>query len=128
MGTGTFFSKVASVDPLAQALHLPGANKYAQQQASADAGTSAYGPYTGVAPTLAGANAGYAANGPGATPGYTPWAPTQQGGLFGNMQRFASGAGATSLNPANALGGGSSWVNPANNPVSGGVQSKVGGG
>lgn len=95
MGSGTFFSKVASADPLAQALHLPGANKYAQQQAQQQAGASAYGPYTGAAPTLAGANAGYAAGGPGSTPGYTPWAPQQQSGFFGNMQRFASGTGST---------------------------------
>jgi hypothetical protein len=99
MGTGTFFSKVASVDPLAQALHLPGADKYAQQQASSNAGTSAYGPYTGVTPTLAGANAGYVAGGPGANANYTPWTPAQQGGLFGAAQRFASGAGATGFNP-----------------------------
>ena len=122
MGTGTFFSKVASVDPLAQALHLPGADKYAQQQASQNAGTSAYGPYTGVAPTLAGANAGYAAGGPGSNAGYTPWTPTQQGGLFGGAQRFASGAGSTIINPAGATG--SSWINPVTNPVSTGVQSK----
>ena len=71
MGTGTFFSKLAGYDPLAQALHLPGSNKYAQQQASQAATQSPYaqGPYTGVTPTLAGANAGYAANGPGATAG-----------------------------------------------------------
>jgi len=124
MGTGTFFSKVASVDPLAQALHLPGADKYVQQQASQNAGSSAAngGPYTDITPTLAGANAGYAPGGPGSNAGYTPWTPTQQGGLFGEAQRFASGAGSTIINPAGAAG--SSWINPITNPVSTGVQSK----
>lgn len=76
MGSGTFFSKMASYDPLAQALHLPGSNKWSQQQASQAATQSpnAVGPYTGITPTLAGANAGYAANGPGATTG-VPTAP-----------------------------------------------------
>jgi hypothetical protein len=74
MGTGTFFSKLAGYDPLAQALHLPGSNKYAQQQASQAAGNmgAQTSPYAGVTPTLAGANAGYVAGGPGSIPGTAP--------------------------------------------------------
>jgi hypothetical protein len=74
MGTGTFFSKMASYDPLAQALHLPGSDKWAQQQASQRAGSmgAQTSPYAGVTPTLAGANAGYVAGGPGSIPGTAP--------------------------------------------------------
>lgn len=91
MGTGTFFSKMASFDPLAHALNLPGANKYEQLQASNAAGNSSRGPYQGITPTLAGANAGYAAGGPGSNPNYTAWKMPQIGNGF---QRFAAGAGA----------------------------------
>ena len=109
MGTGTFFSKMASYDPLANALHLPGANKYAAQQASQDAGRSAYGPYTGVTPTLAGANAGYAPGGPGANAGYTPWTPT---GLSG-LQKFAATSGQVTPNPYGwQSAGGQAGTNP----------------
>lgn len=72
MGSNNFFSKLASMDPLAQALNLPGAHKYAQQQARDEAGKAGAsgGAYTGVDATLAGANAGYAPGGPGATVGW----------------------------------------------------------
>ena len=92
MGSNNFFSKLASVDPVAQAFHLPGSQSYKQGQASAQAGASAQvgGPYSGVTPTLAGANAGYAPGGPGATVGWRPWAPTGPSGLMGFMQRAAS--------------------------------------
>jgi hypothetical protein len=96
MGTGTFFSKMASFDPLAHALHLPGANKYEQLQASQAAGNSSRGPYQGVAPTLAGANAGYAAGGPGSNPNYTPWTmPT----IGNGWQRFAASQGSKMASP-----------------------------
>ena len=100
MGSGTFFSKLASVDPLAQALHLPGATKYRQQAARNDAGTSGGGPYAGVTPTLAGANAGYLPGGPGANEHWQQWAPHAPGGALGFAQHFASAVGGTTPNPA----------------------------
>jgi hypothetical protein len=78
VGSNNFFSKLASYDPLAQAFNLPGSGKYAQQQQQNAAGASSAGPYAGVAPTLAAANAGYAPGGPGSNPGYVG-APTQPG-------------------------------------------------
>jgi hypothetical protein len=98
MGSDNFFSKIASVDPLAQALNLPGAHKYAQSQAQDAAGqTDANGgAYTGIAPTLAGANAGYAPGGPGATPGFTPTQPAPgafQQGILGAMTKGANLSG-----------------------------------
>lgn len=93
MGAGTFFSKVASVDPLAQAVHAPGANKYAQEQAQEANSTGAVGPYAGVTPTLAGANAGYAPGGPGSNSGYQPFTVHAPGGFFGTMQRAATLSG-----------------------------------
>ena len=65
MGTDTFFSQLAGKDRLANDLGLPGADKYAQ----AHAAWQTQGPYTGVGATLAGANAGYQAGGPGAVVG-----------------------------------------------------------
>jgi hypothetical protein len=73
MGSNNFFSKLASYDPLAHALHLPGANKYMQSQATAAAGTSGGGPYAGVAPTLAASAGGYAPGGPGSNPDWKPF-------------------------------------------------------
>lgn len=105
MGSGTFFSKVASVDPLAQALHLPGSNKYAQQEAQDANSTGAVGPYAGVAPTLAGANAGYAPGGPGANANYQPFVAKQPGGIFGTAQRFSAAVGGTTPSPDTALSG-----------------------
>jgi len=100
MGSGSFFSKLASYDPLAQALHLPGAGKYMQQQATNAAGQSGGGPYAGAAPTLAGANAGYAPGGPGSNPGYTPFVMPQVGSGF---QRFAANQGSISPGLAGSL-------------------------
>lgn len=101
MGSTNFFSKLASVDPLAQALHLPGSNKYAQAEASQDAGTSAAngGPYSGKTATLAGANGNYAPGGPGSNEGWQQWAPTAPGGIFGAAQRISSAVGGTTPNP-----------------------------
>lgn len=72
MGAGTFFSKVASDDPLAQGLDLPGAHKYQQQSVNAENQNpnAVTGPYAGMTPSLAGANAGYAPGGPGANANY----------------------------------------------------------
>jgi hypothetical protein len=56
MGVTNWFSQLASHDPLANKLNLPGAHGYANWQ-HPSGGTS--GPYAGVAPSLAGANAGY---------------------------------------------------------------------
>jgi hypothetical protein len=105
MGAGNFFSKFASVDPLAQALHLPGAGKYAQSEANTANEQSGGGPYAGVAPSLAGANAGYAPGGPGANASYHPFQAQAPGGLFGAAQRFSSAVGDTTPNPA-----GGSWT------------------
>src|SRR5579859_5779110 len=96
MGTGTFFSKLASYDPLAHALHLPGASKYEQLQASQANGNSSTGPYQGVTPTLAGANAGYAAGGPGANQGYVPWTMPKIGSAWLN---FAASQGSKMPSP-----------------------------
>lgn len=108
MGSTNFFSKLASVDPLAQALHLPGSTKYAQQEANDANSTGAVGPYAGVTPTLAGANGGYAPGGPGSNPDWKPFAAQRPGGLFGFAQRAAAVAGDTTPNPAdgNYLSGG----------------------
>jgi hypothetical protein len=92
MGSDNFFSKIASIDPLAQALDLPGAHKYAQSQAQDAAGQTDTngGAYTGVNATLAGANAGYAPGGPGSTPGFAPTQPTAGNALFGRLQGAAN--------------------------------------
>jgi hypothetical protein len=95
---GSFFQKMASYDPLAHALHLPGANKYEQQQASAANGRSGGGPYAGVTPTLAGANAGYAPNGPGANAG---WQPFKMPTIGNGWQRFSASQGNVAPNPWN---------------------------
>lgn len=104
MSSDNYFAKFASIDPLAQALHLPGANKYVQSQASQNAGTSAAngGPYTGITPTLAAANAGYAAGGPGSNTQWQQWAPSNPGGVMGFLQKGAASSGSTTPNP---LGG-----------------------
>jgi len=68
VGSGTFFSKLAS-NPLFQDLDLPGSHKY-QDTLGVQVGPNT-GPYTGVNATLAGANGGYSAGGPGATVGAT---------------------------------------------------------
>ncbi len=95
MGNSNFFAKLASIDPLAQALHLPGAHKYAQAQAQRAAGQTDTngGAYTGIDATLAGANAGYAPGGPGSTPGFVPTQPDRVGGLFGALQKGANLSG-----------------------------------
>ena len=99
MGSDNFFSKLASVDPLAQMLHLPGSGKYAQSQLERANEAPDSGPYNGVAPTLAGANAGYAPGGPGANPNYKPWQIQRPGGIFGTAQRLAGTAGEITPNP-----------------------------
>jgi hypothetical protein len=94
MGSTNFFSKLASADPLAQALNLPGAHKYAQAQAQ-DVQTNP-GPYAGQTPTLAAANAGYApgSTAQGATPGWTPNQATSPGNaFFGLLQKAANVSG-----------------------------------
>jgi len=98
MGSDNFFSKLASVDPLAQALDLPGAHKYAQSQAQDAAGQTDTngGAYTGIQASLAGANAGYAPGGPGATPGFMPTQPTGGAftrGILGDMTQAANLSG-----------------------------------
>ncbi len=107
MGSDNFFSKVASVDPLAQALHLPGSNKYAQAVAQRNAGATDTngGAYTGIAPTLAAANAGYVPGGPGAPAGWTQQnSGSSPGGLFGFGMRNAGTVGRASLDTLAATG------------------------
>lgn len=83
---GQFFAplqKLASHDPLAGALNLPGSHTYANYQNNRlmNVPNSINTPYGGVAATLAGANAGYQAGGPGARPGAVnvPIMPTYTG-------------------------------------------------
>jgi hypothetical protein len=107
MGSSNFFSKIASVDPLAQALDLPGAHKYAQAQAQNMQSNA--GPYAGTTPTLADANAGYAPGTKDAAQGWTPNQGLQGGGLFGLLQKnanlvgnsmpYRSGSGAVPTGP-----------------------------
>ena len=98
MGSTNFFSKLASVDPLAQALNLPGAHKYAQAQAQ-DVQTNA-GPYAGTTPTLADANAGYAPGSKDALAGWTPNQATTPGNsLFGFAQHAANLSGNVTPQP-----------------------------
>ena len=100
MGSSNFFSKFASIDPIAQSLHLPGSQKYREQEMQDANSTGSVGPYAGVTPTLAGANGGYAPGGPGANASYTPFHAQMPGGLFGDAQRLASATAAASVNPA----------------------------
>jgi len=111
---GSFFTKLASVDPIAQALDLPGAHKQAQAQAQDAAGQTDTngGAYTGINPTLAGANAGYAPGGPGATVGFAPTQPTPGNSLMNFFQKTANFAG----NNPGALG----MVSPYNKATTGG--------
>ena len=92
MGSTSFFSKIASVDPIAQALDLPGAHKQAQAQAQRNAGQTDTngGAYTGIGATLAGANAGYAPGGPGAPAGWAPTQPVSNSGIFNTLQKGAN--------------------------------------
>jgi hypothetical protein len=109
MGGNNFFSKIASVDPIAQALHLPGYNAYAKAQANAHLPGS-NGPYSGIAPTLAGANAGYAPGGPGSNPMWRQPQPWHQGGLLGALQ-----GGATQFGNVMDVGGNTPLL-PTTNP------------
>ena len=78
---GSFFQKVASVDPIAQAFNLPGSKSYVNSQIQSHMGSTT-GPYAGVTPTLAGANAGYLPGGPGAIAGWQAPQPWHQGGFL----------------------------------------------
>jgi hypothetical protein len=94
MGSGTFFSKLAG-NPLFQSLDLPGSHKY-EDTLPVQVGPNS-GPYAGA--SLAGANAGYAAGGPGSEPG-VGGAPTvygaagqghgSPGGIFGFQNKVFS--------------------------------------
>ena len=93
MGSTNFFAKLASIDPLAQALNLPGAHKYAQAQAQ-DVQTNA-GPYAGQTPTLAASKEGYTPGSTalGAQAGWTPNQASGSNGLFGKLQGAANLSG-----------------------------------
>lgn len=127
MGSNNFFSKLASYDPLAHALHLPGANKYMQSQATAAAGQSGGGPYTGAAPTLAAATAGYVPGGPGSDPGYKPFVmPTVGTGWQRFSQTFnndpiaaAAGAAGATNNGMPGISGGGPPPSVSGNPNAG---------
>lgn len=101
MSSTGFFGKLASVDPLAQAFNLPGSHDYANAQIRAHMPSTA-GPYSGQAPTLAGANAGYLPGGPGADPMWRQPQPWHQGGLLGAMQGVASAMPSAYASPAAA--------------------------
>lgn len=90
MGSNNLFARAASIDPIAQALDLPGAHKYAQSQAQ-DVQTNA-GPYAGQTPTLGAALAGYVPGDTahGATAGWTPNQNTGGPGFMGSLQRGAN--------------------------------------
>ena len=90
MGSDNFFSKFASIDPIAQALDAPGAHKYAQAQAQ-DVQTNA-GPYAGQTPTLAASKEGYTpgSTAQGAVAGWTPNQASTSNGLFGILQKGAN--------------------------------------
>jgi hypothetical protein len=99
MGNSNFFAKAASIDPLAQALNLPGAHKYAQAQAQ-DVQTNA-GPYAGQTPTLAASKEGYTpgATNVGAAPGWTPNQNNGGWGLLGKFQGAANVSGNATPQP-----------------------------
>lgn len=123
MGAGTFFSKIASYDPIAQALHLPGASSYVNyEQAKADeAQPGAHsGPYQGVSPTLAAAQAGYAAGGPGSNSQWRPYTAAPNVANFFQRAASAPAAGTPATNP---------WGGGSISPVSGinAAASQVGG-
>jgi len=104
MGSTSFFSKFAATDPIAQALGVPGANKYKQAQAQAAAGQTDTngGPYTGIAPTLAAANAGYRPGGPGAPVGWAPTQPSAPSGIMNLMEKNANFSGNVNAPARNA--------------------------
>lgn len=110
MGTGTFFSKVAS-NPLFQSLDLPGSHKYTNS-IPVQVGPN-QGPYTGVAPSLAGANAQYRAGGPGSNPG------------VGNTPSFYGPAGEGHGNAPGFWGTTNSVFSPFNS-ASMGIPTKIG--
>ena len=101
MGGDNFFAKLASADPIARTLGLPGANKYAQAVAQRNAGATDVngGPFQGIAPTLAAANDGYTANAAGAP---ANWQQVNLGsspsGIFGFAQKAANLSAATNPN------------------------------
>jgi hypothetical protein len=98
MGSTNFFAKLASVDPLAQALNLPGAHKYAQAQAQ-DVQTNP-GPFAGQTPTLAASKAGYTPGTPGAQVGWTPNQATTPGNaIFSKLQGAANLSGNATPQP-----------------------------
>jgi hypothetical protein len=97
VGSSNFFSKIASIDPLAQALNLPGAHKYAQAQAQAVQTNP--GPYAGQTPTLQDANAGYAPGSAHAQAGWVPNQATGNPGLFGKLQGVANLSGNVTPQP-----------------------------
>jgi hypothetical protein len=110
MGSNNFFSKLASYDPLAHALHLPGANNYENQQTRNAINTSTEnpGPYTGVAPTLAASQAGYVPGGPGAN----QWKPFVMPNVGSGWQHFASSMNTDPLAAAVGAPGANSGSTP----------------
>jgi hypothetical protein len=109
------------MDPLAQALNLPGAHKYAQSQAETEAGKAGAsgGPYSGVQATLAGANAGYVPGGPGSTVGWSQYQAHDPSNFFqkaanvsGNLtpQVWGSGTLKPFTQAAPTTGAANPWV------------------
>lgn len=121
---GSFLSKLYTYDPLQQL----GVSKYADPAMNAIMGGGDYtkssgpgtpGPYAGVTPTLAAANAGYVAGGPGSNPGVG----TNGMPVAGTPNVYAAAAQQNSAQPAtgtssiNNLFGGQQPVNPAQRPI-----------
>ena len=104
-GVGHSLAEIGAHDPLARVLNLPGANFLKNQ---AQGVQSNAGPYAGVAPTLAAANAGYVPGGPGATQGWTPNMVGNyngtglQGSRTGPPQNFSPAANPFALAARNA--------------------------
>ena len=99
-----FFAKVADVDPVAQALHLPGSGAAQKGRLDRANAANSTGPYTGVAPTLAGANAGYVPGGPGANTDWKPFNLGNVGGGFFSRAAATSGAVTPGVNPTQFAG------------------------
>ncbi len=96
MGANSFFSMLGSHDPLAQALHLPGAGKYAQSQSRGALNNNiGAGPYAGQPATLAGANAGYTGAGTGVSSGFAQPNPYVTAARNAGQQQRPVGMNAT---------------------------------
>lgn len=114
---GSFASKLYTYDPLTQL----GVNKYTDPVGdslfgnySKSSGPGTPGPYAGVTPTLAAANAGYGTGGPGATPGV---AGVPQNVYAAAAQQGAAQPGTSTNTINNLFGAQQQKQNPAQRPM-----------